>query len=75
MEAILDKIPNAVTTFFAAIGVIFLGSKVLSYVQLLLSLFVLSGKNVRSLYTALPLQPPPNTPHSFDPMDPKAPGQ
>jgi hypothetical protein len=54
MEAIFDKFPNVVTTFFAAIGFVFLGSKVIGYIQLLLSLFVLSGKNVRSLNTHNP---------------------
>jgi hypothetical protein len=54
MEAIFDKVPNVVTTFFAAIGFVFLGSKVIGYIQLLLSLFVLSGKNVRSLNTHNP---------------------
>jgi len=48
MDTLLEKVPSVVTVFFAAIGVLFLGGKVISYVQLLLSLFVLSGKNVRS---------------------------
>ena len=48
MECIFDKIPNVVTAAFAAIGFIFIGSKAISYIQLLLSLFVLSGKNVSS---------------------------
>jgi hypothetical protein len=46
MDAILDKVPKLLLNSFAAIGFVFLGSKVLSYIQLLLSLFVLSGKNV-----------------------------
>ena len=57
MEAVFDKIPNVVTMGFAAIGFIFLGSKVISYIQLLLSLFVLSGKSVR-------LSPRPQSFHS-----------
>jgi 17beta-estradiol 17-dehydrogenase / very-long-chain 3-oxoacyl-CoA reductase len=40
------QIPQFVLTAFAGIGFLFLGSLVLSYVQLLLSLFVLPGKNV-----------------------------
>ena len=48
MDAVTDKIPSLVVKTFAAIGFIFIGSKVLSYAQLLLSLFVLSGKNVSS---------------------------
>lgn len=42
----MDKVPNLAIVFFAAIGFVFIGSKVFSYIRLLLSLFVLSGKNV-----------------------------
>ena len=55
MEAILDKVPSAVTVFFAATGFVFISSKVISYIQLLLSLFLLSGKNVSSLSNSLAL--------------------
>lgn len=42
----MDSIPKPVLLAFAGIGALWLGSKVVSYVQLLLSLFVLPGKNV-----------------------------
>ncbi|KAI1005149.1 Very-long-chain 3-oxoacyl-CoA reductase [Podosphaera aphanis] len=42
-----EQIPNSALTGLAAIGAIFLGTRILSYVRLLLSLFVLSGKNLR----------------------------
>lgn len=44
----MDSIPKPVLLTFAGIGALWLGSKVVSYVQLLLSLFVLPGKNLRS---------------------------
>ncbi|RKF83940.1 Very-long-chain 3-oxoacyl-CoA reductase [Golovinomyces cichoracearum] len=44
---ILSQIPNSVCGFFAIIGLLFLGRKVVSYVRLLLSLFFLSGNNLR----------------------------
>jgi hypothetical protein len=45
--AILDKIPTPVVLLFTILGVIFAARKVISYIQLLLSLFVLPGTNVR----------------------------
>jgi 17beta-estradiol 17-dehydrogenase / very-long-chain 3-oxoacyl-CoA reductase len=42
----LDQIPSSVLAAFAGIGALYAGSKIISYVRLLLSLFVLSGKNV-----------------------------
>lgn len=42
----LDKVPKSVLGAFAGLGLLIAGNKVLSYVRLLLSLFVLSGKNV-----------------------------
>jgi hypothetical protein len=42
----LDQIPKPVLSALAGIGALFLGLKVFNYVRLLLSLFVLSGKNV-----------------------------
>lgn len=44
----MDNIPKPLLVAFAGIGALWFGSKVLSYVQLLLSLFVLPGKNLRS---------------------------
>ncbi|TQS34260.1 hypothetical protein Golomagni_05364 [Golovinomyces magnicellulatus] len=44
---ILSQIPNSVCGSFAVIGFLFFGCKVVSYVRLLLSLFFLSGKNLR----------------------------
>jgi len=43
---ILDKIPKPVLAGFAGLGFFVLSNKVISYIQLLLSLFVLPGKNV-----------------------------
>jgi 17beta-estradiol 17-dehydrogenase / very-long-chain 3-oxoacyl-CoA reductase len=42
----MDKIPQSLLVGFAGIGALWLGSKIVTYVQLLLSLFVLPGKNV-----------------------------
>ncbi|KAL1895466.1 hypothetical protein Sste5346_005273 [Sporothrix stenoceras] len=50
MEAIrsfIAAIPSPVTATFAAVGALFLGSKVLSYLGFLLNIFVLSGTNLR----------------------------
>lgn len=46
LSALLDKIPKSVLATFGIIGLLFASSKVLSFVRLLLSLFVLPGKNV-----------------------------
>jgi len=43
---VLDKIPKPVLAGFAGLGLLVVLSKVISYIQLLLSLFVLPGKNV-----------------------------
>jgi len=42
----LDKIPKPILTALAAVGFIAISSRVVSYIQLLLSVFVFSGKNV-----------------------------
>lgn len=42
----LDKAPKSILGALAGLGLLVVGNKVLSYVRLLLSLFVLSGKNV-----------------------------
>jgi hypothetical protein len=52
---IMVQVPKAVTAAFAAIGLLFITSKVVSYVVLLLQLFALSGTSVRS---NLPLRAP-----------------
>ncbi|KAF4635084.1 hypothetical protein G7Y89_g3010 [Cudoniella acicularis] len=44
----LSKIPTSFLVGVAAVGLLSISSKVFSYVRLLLSLFVLSGKNLRS---------------------------
>ncbi|KAH6673644.1 hypothetical protein B0J14DRAFT_627190 [Halenospora varia] len=44
----LSNIPKPILVAFAAIGLLSVSSKVLSYVRLLLSLFVLGGKNLRA---------------------------
>jgi hypothetical protein len=49
---IMAHVPKAVTTAFAAIGLLFITSKVVNYVILLLQLFVLSGTSVG---TTIPL--------------------
>jgi hypothetical protein len=45
-ENILANVPNIVTAAFAAIGLLYLSSKVVNYVYLLLELFVLKGTSV-----------------------------
>jgi len=45
-ENILANVPNAVTAAFAAIGLLYLSSKVVNYVYLLLELFILNGTSV-----------------------------
>jgi hypothetical protein len=42
----IDKIPQGALLTFGAIGFLFLAGKVVSYIRLLLSLFMLPGKNV-----------------------------
>lgn len=42
----LERVPQAVQLGFAGVGAIYIGSKLLSYLQLVLSAFVLSGTNV-----------------------------
>jgi len=49
MDATMAKfpsLPSLAIKSFAVIGFVFLGSKIISYTQMLMSLFVLSGKNV-----------------------------
>lgn len=46
LGAMLDKIPKPVVLAFTALGAIVAAGKVFSYVQLLLSLFILPGTNV-----------------------------
>ncbi|KUJ10521.1 NAD(P)-binding protein [Mollisia scopiformis] len=45
---VLDKIPKPLLGASAGIGAVFLGIKIFNYIRLLLSLFVLSGKNLRT---------------------------
>ena len=45
-ENILANVPNAVITAFAAVGLLYLSTKVVNYIYLLLELFVLSGTSV-----------------------------
>jgi hypothetical protein len=54
-ENILANVPNVVTAVFAAIGLLYLSSKVVNYVYLLLELFVLSGTSVS--YKPIHLRP------------------
>merc|ERR1711939_1190910 len=44
----VDKVPRPVLATFAGIGTLWLGLKVVSYMRLLLSLFIFSGKSLRS---------------------------
>lgn len=49
MDAVSDfiqRVPQAVQWGFAGVGALFLGSKIFSYLRLLLNVFVLSGTNV-----------------------------
>jgi len=72
---ILDKIPKPVLAGFAGLGFLVLSNKVISYIQLLLSLFVLPGKNVsHQCLLFLVLQNLADI-HSCDPTAPKEPGQ
>ncbi|TVY71411.1 Very-long-chain 3-oxoacyl-CoA reductase [Lachnellula suecica] len=48
LKTFLAKVPNSLLVGFAAIGLLVVSSKVISYTRLLLSLFVLSGKNLRA---------------------------
>lgn len=48
---ILSSVPQPVQWALAGVGAYVVASRVLSYVQLLLELFVLSGVNVRPLRT------------------------
>lgn len=50
MDAIasfLQRVPQAVQWSLAGVGALYLGAKLLSYLQLVLSAFVLGGTNVR----------------------------
>ena len=47
IDDIVAAVPKPVTVGFAALGALWLGRKVISYIALLLDLFILSGTNVR----------------------------
>jgi 17beta-estradiol 17-dehydrogenase / very-long-chain 3-oxoacyl-CoA reductase len=53
LAAQLDKIPKPALVTFGVIGLLFALKKVLSFLNLFFSLFVLPGKNVSSLCTSL----------------------
>jgi hypothetical protein len=73
-NALLAKVPNSLLVGFATIGLLAVSSKVINYTRLLLSLFVLSGKNVRT--PTLPNLPNMLTNcHSYGHMERRAPGQ
>ena len=55
-NTLLAKVPNSLLVGFAAVGLFAVSSKIVSYIRLLLSLFVLSGKNVRAPTTPMSLQ-------------------
>jgi hypothetical protein len=44
--AILEKVPTPIVLFFTALGAIITTRRVISYIQLLLDLFVLPGTSV-----------------------------
>jgi 17beta-estradiol 17-dehydrogenase / very-long-chain 3-oxoacyl-CoA reductase len=46
----LEQVPQPVFLSLAAVGALFLGSKLYSYLQLVLSAFVLSGTSVSSCH-------------------------
>lgn len=54
----LQRVPQAVQLGLIAIGALFVGSKVLSFLRLVLNTFVLSGVNVSFEPSALSLVPP-----------------
>lgn len=55
---ILSSVPQSLQWALAGVGAYVVASRVLSYVQLLLELFVLSGTNVSSLRTiSKPINP------------------
>ena len=54
----MDPIPALVVQSLAAVGGIYLGFKVLSFVRLLLSLFVLPGASVSLLTLQIPFMQP-----------------
>jgi hypothetical protein len=51
----LQNVPQPLQWGLAGIGALFLGSKILSYLQLVLSAFVLGGTNVSGSYLAIEL--------------------
>jgi hypothetical protein len=55
-----DNVPYAVVLVLALLGFYHVGSTIFSYVRLLASLFVLSGKNVRILSLSSPHTPIPH---------------
>lgn len=50
VQQFLQNVPQPVQWAFAGIGALFLGSKVLSFLQLVLNTFVLSGTNASPRY-------------------------
>lgn len=55
IDDILAAVPKPLTAVFVVLGALWLGRKVVSYIALLLDLFVLRGTNVR------PFCSPPST--------------
>jgi hypothetical protein len=51
MDGIIAKVPSPLLAAFAGVGALVVSSKIISYTRLLSSLFVLPGKNVRSMAT------------------------
>jgi hypothetical protein len=45
-ENIFANVPNAVTAAFAVVGLLYLSTKLVNYVYLLLELFVITGTSV-----------------------------
>lgn len=49
----IEQIPNWVLATFSALGALWLGRKVISYIALIADLFFIKGTNVSSLHSAL----------------------
>lgn len=49
----IEQIPNWVLATFSALGALWLGRKVISYIALIADLFFIKGTNVSSLHFAL----------------------
>ena len=49
----IEQLPNWVLATFSALGALWLGRKIISYIALVVDLFFIKGTNVSSLHSAL----------------------